>query len=170
MRLWLSALVVCGLLLGRTSSAQVEISISIDDVSGLEGDTSAESVVLAFPLTVTGGTPTKDVTVHFSTASGTAAADVDYVHVSDGLVTIPAGSTTGFATVNVIEDLNVEPDETLTVTINQPTNTVIGGGVATGTIINDDEAQIPTLGLTGLLLLGAALLAIGRCGSRTART
>ena len=118
-----SVLLLAILSVASTATGQV-LTISIGDASVLEGDSFLENVVLQFPLTITGGVPTKDVTVRFSTASGTAVANSDFNFANNVLVTIPAGLVSGFANVAIIEDLNVEPDETLTVTLGSPGNAI----------------------------------------------
>jgi len=154
--LLLSALVP---MLSLASEAEAQVTISIGDAEVMEGDSAAENVILSFPLTLS-GVPTKDTSVRFSTAPITATANIDFAFVSNVLVTIPAGQTTGVAQVPIIEDLVVEPDETLSVTLSSPSNAFIGVGTATGTIVDDDDAvpQIPALGPLGGLLLAAALL------------
>jgi hypothetical protein len=136
-RAWWARLVLVLLVLPSAAAAQT-VTLSVGDAAVVEGDVAAENVLLRFPLTLS-APPTKQVTVRFTTNSGTATAGIDYMHAANVLVTIPAGNTGGFADVAIIEDLNVEPDETLTVTLGSPTNALIAQSTATGTILNDDE-------------------------------
>jgi cyclophilin family peptidyl-prolyl cis-trans isomerase len=55
-----------------------------------------------------------------------------------GTVSFAAGETSQVITVNVQGDTEVEPDETFTVTLSNPSNATITTTTATGTIINDD--------------------------------
>jgi Calx-beta domain len=80
-----------------------------------------------------------DATVDFATAGLTAAAGTDYLDTT-GTLTIPAGATTGTVSVVVNGDVTYEPNETLTLTLTDPTGATIGDGVAQGTITNDDKA------------------------------
>ncbi|MDB9447555.1 Calx-beta domain-containing protein, partial [Anabaena sp. CS-542/02] len=57
-----------------------------------------------------------------------------------GRVTFAAGETSQEITVNVSGDRVVEPDETFTVTLSNPSNATITTGTATGTILNDDAS------------------------------
>ncbi len=57
-----------------------------------------------------------------------------------GTLTIPAGSTTGTVNVVVNGDVAYEPNETLSLTLTNPTGATIGDGAAQGTITNDDKA------------------------------
>jgi hypothetical protein len=81
--------------------------------------------------------------------SGTADG-ADYV--ASGSVTIPMGSTSATLTVNPNVDSNLEPDETVIVTITAGSNYDVGNpSFATGTIINDDTMTItPVVAVTGM--------------------
>lgn len=85
------------------------------------------------------------VVVNFATSSGTATTS-DYQAVTT-TITIPAGQTSVFQTINIINDALTEPDETFTITATvtsgNTTNTTINETI---TIKDDDTA--PTLSLT----------------------
>jgi len=88
------------------------------------------------------------ITVKATTADGTATAGSDYTALSAATVTIPAGATTANVEIPVTGDTAVEPDETLTVTLSDPSaNAALDADAAkrsaTGTITNDDTAAIP---------------------------
>lgn len=85
-----------------------------------------------------------------------ATAGVDYVAVTNTQVTIPAGSSAGRLTVEVCPDAVFEPNESLKLNW---TSTGSAGGVATGTIINDDAGGLSGTGATTLL---GGLPAFGR--------
>jgi len=91
-----------------------------------------------------------DVTVPFA-VSGTATRDVDYT-VTDSPIVIPAGETMGEITVNIIEDTVSEVDETIILTIGEPTNAIKGANnthtitiVATLTDLSLDTPQTLSL-------------------------
>ena len=123
-------------------------AISIDngqiielDNTGVNGNRGMEFVVrLSAPSSQT-------VTVNFVTSDGTAAvADGDYF-ANTGTVTFAPGETLQSFVVTARGDVLVEPDETFVVTLSNPLNATLAGGVdaldATGTIIdNDDEVPI----------------------------
>ena len=73
-----------------------------------------------------------DATFDWATANGTATAGTDYV-AGSGTLTIPAGSTTGTVNVVVNGDVAYEPNETLSLTLTNPTGATIGDGAAQGT-------------------------------------
>jgi chitinase len=112
--------------------------LSLPDASVVEGDSGATA--LTFTVNITPASPI-DVTVHFATSDGSAAAGNDYVAAS-GTVTIQAGQTTGSITVDVTGDTSYEPDETIGLLLSSPVGAKIVSGLATGTITNDDK--IPT--------------------------
>ncbi|HBC87923.1 MAG TPA: hypothetical protein DCZ94_13295 [Lentisphaeria bacterium] len=80
------------------------------------------------------------VTVPF-TVSGTAANPGDYT-ITTSPITIAAGSTTGTATITIVDDTAYEnPDETVIVTMGSPTNATKGTTtVHTLTITDNDSA------------------------------
>jgi hypothetical protein len=79
-----------------------------------------------------------DTIVPFS-VSGTASPSADYT-ITSSPITIPAGSTSANITINVVDDLTDEIDETVIVTMDTPTyatqGTII---VSTATILDNDD-------------------------------
>ena len=81
-------------------------------------------------------TGTADVTVPY-TVSGTAdASDHDLV---DGEITITAGNLTGSSIFNIIDDTEVETDETVIVTMGTPTNANLGTTTVHTVTITDND-------------------------------
>lgn len=83
----------------------------------------------------------KQITVQFSTADGTAQAGSDYMAISNTLIFIP-GSTVNFATVPVHGDPVVEGDETFFVNLTNPTEATLADAQGLGTILNDDSPPV----------------------------
>jgi hypothetical protein len=83
-------------------------SIAIDNPSITEGDTGTSQVT--FTLTRVGDN-SGDVTVHWSTADGTAAAGSDYVAVSGNVTFAAGGSNTQTFTVDIKGDTTPEFSE-----------------------------------------------------------
>ncbi len=115
-------------------------SASIADVSVTEGNGAHAHFMFNVSLSKASTTP---VTVQYATANGTATGGVDYV-AGSGTVTFAPGVTSQTVHVDIMGDTNVEPDETFTVTLSNPSGTTISRATATGTIINDDVDQSPT--------------------------
>src|SRR5260370_9551134 len=90
---------------------------------------------------------TQPVTVHYSTADGTATGGatcgggVDYV-TTTGTLTFAPSVTVQTINVPICGDKTVARDETFTVTLDTPVNALITPGTSTGTITNDDHAPV----------------------------
>jgi hypothetical protein len=67
-------------------------------------------------------------------------ADINGNNLPSGTLNFIANDNEEGITIQVIGDLNIEPDETFIITLSNPTNATIGTGTATGTIQNDDSA------------------------------
>ena len=115
--------------------------LSIGDAQAAEGDAA-----LAFSVTLN-RRATGTVAVDWATADGTAEAGTDY-RAGSGTLTFNAGQTSGTVSVSVSGDSVDEPNETLTVTLSNPSGATIGDGAGTGTIVDDDDAPRVTLVLT----------------------
>ena len=129
--------------------------ISIAPASEPEGDSGSADMTFTVTLATA---VTEAVTVNYATSDGTAIAGQDYTAVSNGSVTIAAGSTTAEFTVSVTGDETDELDETFNVTISmpepepnlnggssgEPAAAITGGDTATvaGTILDDDPAVV----------------------------
>ena len=108
--------------------------LSVDDFSHAEGN----SGVTAFGVTVNlSKAPLTNVTVDYETADGTAEAGVDYVAKS-GTLMIPAGQMSGTININVIGDMDAEPNETFLVNLSNVHGAAITDDQAEVTITNDD--------------------------------
>lgn len=129
-------------------------SVSIDDVTVVEGDAGFTDAV----FTITLSEPASgDVTVNYATADGTATAGTDYTAQS-GTVTISAGQSSTTVTVSVIGDTVAEPNETFQVSLSQAAGAIIGDGQGVGTIV-DDEPHF--------LTIDDVAMREGRYGTRT---
>jgi len=110
-------------------------SLSIDDVSVLEGHTGTVNAVFTVTLSTASD---QTVTVDFATANGTATVGSDYVATS-GTVTFPTGTISQTITVVVNGDVLDESNETFFVNLSNPTNAIIGDAQGSGTITDDDD-------------------------------
>ncbi len=120
-------------------------TIKIASASTTEGGSGTK--LLRFTVTLSNALDV-DTSVNYATQSALvgalATAGVDYVPTSGTLV-FPAGTKTGYIYVAVNGDYSIEPDEVFNVALSSPVNGVIGLGVATGTILNDDK--VPTISI-----------------------
>ncbi|MEL6519355.1 MAG: ExeM/NucH family extracellular endonuclease [Pseudomonadota bacterium] len=118
-----------------TSGGTVTPSLQISDVTVSETDGTATFDV-TLSADVTGGTQ-----VDFTTVDGTALAGSDYVATSGTLIFAGTAGETQQVTVDLIDDTDVEADETFTVALSNATNGVeIADDTGEGTITSDEVA------------------------------
>jgi hypothetical protein len=127
-------------------------SISINDVSVVEGNSGTTNAV--FTVSLSAPTHTATVQVSYATADGTASSPSDYAARS-GVLSFAPGTTTQTVSVPVNGDNLIEPDETFTVNLSAAVNASIGDGQGVGTIVNDD---------TVATTLAALIAQVGACG------
>ncbi|WP_286198924.1 Calx-beta domain-containing protein [Mycolicibacterium sp. ELW1] len=121
------------------SGAQTALpSVSVADTTVTEGNSGTTKA--AFTITLSKAS-TKPVTVNYTTANGSATAGQDYA-AGSGTVTFAAGQVSQVVNINVLGDTTVEPTETFTVTLSNPSGATIGRATATGTITTDDAAPV----------------------------
>jgi predicted extracellular nuclease len=116
------------------------LSVSVADVSVNEGDTGTTNAV--FTVLLNQSAPVGGVSVDIATSDGTATvADGDYAAASQNGLLIAQGSSSATVTVSVTGDSRIEPNESFTLTLSNPTGgATLSDGVAIGTIRNDDFA------------------------------
>ena len=84
------------------------------------------------------GGVTGAVTANYTLTAGSATAGTDYV-VSNGTISFNPGQTAGSFTIDIVGDELLEGNESLTVTLSNPTGgATLGASVANVTIADDD--------------------------------
>lgn len=115
--------------------------LSIGDTSLFEGNSGV--VQAMFTVTLANGPSDREVSVDYATHDGSAGAPGDYTAVADRLIFRP-GEVSKTIQVPVVGDTVVEPDETFTVTLTNPTGGAeVTRDTGTGTIRNDDRVDPP---------------------------
>ena len=114
-------------------AATSQLSVA-DATASEEDDSTIDFVVTLDPA------GEESITVDYATANGTASSGSDYTAQS-GTLTFAAGETSKTVTVAIIDDSVEEDDETLTLTLSNPSGAEISDGEATGTIT--DSEPIP---------------------------
>jgi uncharacterized repeat protein (TIGR01451 family) len=109
-------------------------SISIGDVTVLEGNVGTNLIVFPVTLSAPNGLNTA---VSYTTVNGTATNGSDYVAKS-GSLTFAAGVTSNFITVAVIGDTQVEGDEDFYVDLSNPVNATLAKREGLAILLNDD--------------------------------
>ncbi len=112
------------------------ISFSTATSKGLESVASANTQI---DINAVSG---RDVTVDY-TVTGTATEGVDFT-LANGTITINEGDTnTNLTIASIIDDVLVEADETVIITLSSPTNATLGTNSShTYTIENNDETIV----------------------------
>lgn len=110
--------------------------ISVADLSVLE---SAGNATINVSLSQASS---QSVSLNYSTSDGTAASGSDYSFVA-GVLTIPAGSTSGTITVPITADTIYEGSETFNLNLTSPVNATLANATAIITIL--DAQTMPTV-------------------------
>jgi hypothetical protein len=109
------------------------MAFSIGDASVTEGDNGTQ--LMTFTISRTSGAGA--ATVSWATSDGTATVGADYV-AGSGTASFADGETTTTITVTINGDTAIEGDETLTVTLSNPSTGTISDATGAGTILNND--------------------------------
>ena len=107
-------------------------ALSVADAAVDEGPGAA----LDFAVTLDRA-PSGTVTVDYATSDGTATVGEDYTETR-GTLSFAAGETSKTVSVPVLDDAHDEGDETLTLTLSNPSGAYLEDATATGTIRNTD--------------------------------
>lgn len=118
------------------------VNLSVSSNSGSEAAASVITVTATASSAVS-GTQTVSLNV-----SGSGITGGDYT-LSNNVITIPNGATTGTATFTIVDDALIEGTEVAALTISNPSSGIVIGGIATQTIsiTDNDGNNPPTLSL-----------------------
>ena len=130
-----NATVSDGEAIGTIIDDEPAATLSIDDVTVVEGDAGTRAAAFTVTRSHTAG----DVSFRFLTEDGSATPLADYFP-NGGTVTFATGSPTATFAVDVAGDVLDEDDETFGVRLSTPVDAVIADGFALGTIADDDAA------------------------------
>ncbi len=130
----INAVVVDGQGVGTIVNDDPLPSLSINDVTVIEGNAGTVNAVFTVTLSAASG---QSVGVNYATADGTATQPADYTSTS-GALTFTPGQTTRTITVPVIGETVPEANETFFVNLSGATNATIADNQGVGTITNDD--------------------------------
>lgn len=101
---------------------------------------SETSAIVSLPVTLSAPT-SQTVTVQYGVTGGTASNGADFTLAPGTLVLLP-GQTATSITFTVANDGEDEGTETLTVTLSDPTNAILGRYAAHTRVILDDESPL----------------------------
>ena len=115
--------------------SQTLLSLSAVSYSTTETQATAQATV-----TRTGGAG-GPVSVKYSTANGSASAGNDYVGIAPTTLSFGAGEMSKSFNMSILNDPDVEGDETFLVSLSNPVGAVVGGTSTAGFTIFDDETS-----------------------------
>ena len=107
-------------------------------------DTVTEGGTASFEVTM--AQSAKTVTVQYATSDGTAQQPGDYTSTSGTLTFTPGQTTKTIDVVTKADDLDELDGETFTVTLSAPTNATLGTAAGTGTIDDDTDPPVISIG------------------------
>ena len=123
------------------ASDPITVSISGTSTSVEEGD------AVTYTVSISGGVPSADLTVDYTTADGTATAGSDYTAASDRLTFTQANHGDQTVDVQTTDDIRAEASEDFTFTIANPSggggSTTLGTSSVTTTIDANDPTSDP---------------------------
>jgi hypothetical protein len=122
--------------------ARPTVDVSASSPSALADNLATENGndTGVFTFTRSGGSVANELVVRYS-VSGTATPGVDYAALA-GVVSIPAGETVTTVPFKAIDDLEVETNETVIVTIQADATYNGAGDSTTITIVDDDPVTV----------------------------
>ena len=108
-----------------------------------ESDEPSSSISITVDVSETSG---KQISVDYQLTGTATGSGVDH-DLEDGTLTIDAGENTGIITIpNIIDDDLAEEDETIIITLSNPTNATLGDdNIYTHTISANDDDKRPIL-------------------------
>ena len=109
-------------------------SLSVNDVSIVEGDSGTTNAVFTVSLDYSAG---QVVSVQYATGGGTATPGLDYTALS-GTLTFSPTATSRSVAVPVLGDVLDEDDETFFLTLSAPVNAGLGDPQGQASIQDDD--------------------------------
>jgi probable HAF family extracellular repeat protein len=119
--------------------------VTIANTSVTEGNSGSTNALFTVSLSKAS---TQTITVRCATADGTATAGSDYLAAAATLTFAP-GQTSRTFSVSVLGDRIADYGETFMVALSNPSNAVVAGPAATGTI-QDDEPRVSAPAVTVL--------------------
>lgn len=128
-----------GTIVDDDDSAAPLPSLSIDGARVEEGDSGTRQA--RFDVTLSAAASTT-ITVDYATANGTATSGSDFA-ASNGTLVFTPGTTSRTIAIAILGDTAAEDNETFRVRLDNASGATIADAQATGTIVDDDTAEVP---------------------------
>ncbi|MBK8396631.1 MAG: hypothetical protein IPL26_15530 [Leptospiraceae bacterium] len=119
------------------------VAFSVTSSNGSEASTA-----VTIPVTLSGPRSTS-VTVDYAVTGGTATGGGGDFTLASGTLTFAAGVTSQDIALTVVNDTATELNETIIVTLSNPTNASLGGNSVHTYTINDDDLPTVAFDATG---------------------
>ena len=137
-------------------------AVTVGDATAAEG-----AGRLAFAVTLSPAS-SREVSVEYEFAPGTATANADYGGPFSGEVTFAPGETVKEVALDLVDDEVDEEDETVTLALSAPRGATLTGTTATGTILDDDLPRVTVAAEAGVVAEGGdAAFVLTRAGATT---
>ncbi len=138
---------------GNTATSTVGYSVAAPEMS-IAGCTANEGTNCTFTVSLTSPS-NRTISANYDTADGTAVAGVRYTAAS-GVVTFAPGETSKTVAVPTTNVVGQWPDQTFTMSLENPVASTLGTDTATGTVHDTSAApkligQIATVHRAGLI-------------------
>jgi uncharacterized delta-60 repeat protein len=114
-------------------------SLSVNDVSIVEGDSGTKDLVFTLLLSAASGLP---VSVTYKTTNGSATSANDFIAIANTTVTFSPGQTSKTVTVKIKGDAVAEATEQFFLDLLNPSGATISKSRGTATITDNDPAAI----------------------------
>ena len=114
-------------------------TVTVADATGPEGAS------LAFEVTLSPAS-SREVSLRYEVTEGTATENDDYRGALSGPLTFAPGETSKEVALELVDDAVAEEDETVTLALSGVQGGTLAGGVATGTITDNDGPPAVTVG------------------------
>jgi hypothetical protein len=129
---------------GATLTANTVYTYTINDndqptigFSTTSGSGSEAVLSVNIPVTLSTAS-TKEAKVNYAVTGTATGSGTDYT-LANGTLTISAGQTSGNISLAVVDDVIVDPGETVIVTLSSSTNATLGSTVTHTYTINDND-------------------------------
>jgi hypothetical protein len=135
-------------------------------ISGASASVGATATTEVFTVTLS-EISSVPVTIAYNTADVTAIVGVDYIGVTNGLLTINPGSLTGTITISIAANLNPGSTKSFDVVLSDPANVVLSSNIGIGTILNTNQAGVLAFAVANEVVVandGRATITVDRTG------
>jgi len=113
------------------------------NITSSESDEPSSSITITVDVSEVSG---KQISVDYKLTGTANGSGIDH-DLEDGTLTIDVGENSGILTIpNIIDDDLAEADETIIITLSNPTNAILGDDkIYTHTILSNDDDKRPVL-------------------------